>query len=238
MSDIGILYTEANRLAVTEDRKWMTRRLPASFKEINEKPDEWELDSLFNSEGDPSKPYPQTRTYAAFLPAHNKDVVNVSFAKLPYAVGDMMYIKEPHYLYGYWEGIQLPGALFPYKWRFRADKSFGVWFPDNLPPSLHLCKYERGPGWFKRSPLFMFKEDARHWQRVTGVNVERLQSISEDDVIAEGCQPRTHMGPCRIYTPAKDVYHTLWDSIHGPGAWELNPWVPAVSFERLAKEEV
>lgn len=102
MRDIGILYTEENRLAVIEDRKTMTRRLPASFKEINEKPDEW-LYSGLNCDGD-----------ALFHPWSKVDPFNINdtvIVKLPYAVGDLLYIKEPHYLYGRWESSLDTGSI-------------------------------------------------------------------------------------------------------------------------------
>lgn len=30
----------------------------------------------------------------------------------------------------------------------------------------------------------------------------------------------------------QQVYALLWESINGPGSWDANPWVWAVSFER------
>jgi hypothetical protein len=29
-------------------------------------------------------------------------------------------------------------------------------------------------------------------------------------------------------------FRSLWTSINGPSSWEANPWVAAISFERLA----
>ena len=233
MNDIGILYTEVNRLAVIEDRKAMTRRLPASFKVINEKPDEWEF-SGFTEDG----------ILACFEKKYG-----FALCKLPYAAGDMLYIKEPHYKFGFWEPIQLPGALKPYKWRFHYDECEGVYFPDNIPPRILgcVCTSREQIGWFKRSPLFMFKEDARHWQRVKAVKVERLQSISEEDAKAEGVSPCTwhHLpdgdgedisglpGFPDDHCPYRNGFANVWDSINGPGAWERNPWLVAVALERV-----
>jgi hypothetical protein len=80
---------------------------------------------------------------------------------------------------------------------------------------------------------------------VTDVRIERLQDISEADAIAEGiehskdqpgdvspgwrnyCDPRWRYS---LPTPGGS-YATLWDSINGPGAWDANPWVVAISFE-------
>jgi hypothetical protein len=32
---------------------------------------------------------------------------------------------------------------------------------------------------------------------------------------------------------ARDGFRSIWMNIHGPGAWEANPWVWAISFERV-----
>jgi hypothetical protein len=68
--------------------------------------------------------------------------------------------------------------------------------------------------------------------KVTGVKVERLQEISEEDAKAEGVKR-----PVKVCdddgTSYTDGFGDLWESIHGPGAWEKNPWVAAISFERV-----
>jgi hypothetical protein len=58
---------------------------------------------------------------------------------------------------------------------------------------------------------------------------QRLQEISDDDAVAEGGDPiqarmYPELGTCR------DWYADLWNSLHGPDAWDANPWVVAVSF--------
>lgn len=60
---------------------------------------------------------------------------------------------------------------------------------------------------------------------VTGVRVERLQDISEADAIAEGT-PFPFGGWV-------GGYQKLWESINGPGSWDLNPWVWVVEFKRV-----
>jgi hypothetical protein len=77
--------------------------------------------------------------------------------------------------------------------------------------------------------------------RVTGVRVERLQEISEEDARAEGVQP-VHIevtgcpeGVCGGGAlTAREQFGGLWDSINGKRApWASNPWVWCVSFERI-----
>jgi hypothetical protein len=64
---------------------------------------------------------------------------------------------------------------------------------------------------------------------VTGVRVERLQDISEDDARAEGVTPTICLpGDVVAYGPA---FAHLWDSINRTRApWDSNPWVWVIEF--------
>lgn len=82
-----------------------------------------------------------------------------------------------------------------------------------------------------RPSIHMPRAASRITLEVTGVRVERLQSISRGDAMAEGCPfPNMAAGP----DPRK-WYAELWDDINGPGAWDLNPWVWVVEFSRTAR---
>lgn len=78
---------------------------------------------------------------------------------------------------------------------------------------------------------------------VTDVRVQRLQDISEEDAIAEGCRPffdetdpeivHGPNGTPHEMIPLKgptDHFRNLWNNINGPGSWEANPWVAAYTF--------
>jgi hypothetical protein len=99
-----------------------------------------------------------------------------------------------------------------------------------------------------RASMHMPRWASRITLEITEVRVERLQSISEDDAIAEGCT-HTDFGPNKWQQPrpgwkcgdapsgheqcmhsATYAYASLWDDINGAGAWNTNPWVWAVSF--------
>lgn len=95
-----------------------------------------------------------------------------------------------------------------------------------LRPSIHV------PRWASRLTL-----------TVTDVRVQRLQDISEEDARAEGVatiappDPRDgarHFGVLGVAAidrlTASKAFADLWNSINGPGAWQANPWVAAISF--------
>lgn len=78
-------------------------------------------------------------------------------------------------------------------------------------PSIHMPKYL-----------------ARLWDRVTEIRVERLQDISDYDARCEGHDILLHGEDSLAW------YKKLWESINGPGSWELNPWVWVIKTEILS----
>lgn len=76
--------------------------------------------------------------------------------------------------------------------------------------------------------IHMPRAASRITLEVTGVRVERLQDISEADARAEGAAAPPHLS-------YRDGYAWLWDSINGPGAWDLNPYVWCISFRVLER---
>lgn len=71
--------------------------------------------------------------------------------------------------------------------------------------------------------IFMPRWACRLVLEVTEVGVERLHDLTEEDARAEGVE-------------TKASFSTLWESIHGRGAWDENPWVWVVKFKRLNGE--
>ena len=81
---------------------------------------------------------------------------------------------------------------------------------------------------------------------VTDVRVQRLQDISEEDAMAEGVERlksgrgyysakhgrgAVHFGVYHDY--ATEAFADLWETIHGPDAWDRNCWVAAYTFRRV-----
>lgn len=95
--------------------------------------------------------------------------------------------------------------------------------------------------------IHMPRHASRITLEVTGVRIGRLQEISEADSLAEGVFKKvgatpigdaveTATGGELIYalpTQAREEYRRLWEQIHGPGSWAVNPWVWVVEFKRL-----
>ncbi|WP_282372967.1 hypothetical protein [Pseudomonas sp. PS02290] len=77
---------------------------------------------------------------------------------------------------------------------------------------------------------------------ITAVRVERLQDITYEEAVAEGvhrdsaCRMWTATdegGACRKYPVL--AFRDLWSGINGAEAWDANPWVWVVEFERVTR---
>ncbi|MCA3307673.1 MAG: hypothetical protein ING00_17930 [Roseomonas sp.] len=152
--------------------------------------------------------------------------------RCPYgAPGDTLWVRESLYIWGRWRKDGLRKNGLP-SWRFeevgqRADPD-----PDlGLIGSAHvrhLLKF-----WLRPS-IHMPRWASRITLRITDVLVERLHEITEDDALAEGVTPldyAAHHVAARC--GARIAFEQLWNTINGPGAWEANPWVWVISFEKV-----
>ncbi len=104
--------------------------------------------------------------------------------------------------------------------------------------------------WKWKPSIFMPKEAARIFLKVTNVRVERLQDITEEDAISEGilrCPKADNTGTAYYDYSGKQTpvsynfdspiasFKTLWQSINGRESWEANPWVWVYEFEQVEK---
>jgi hypothetical protein len=144
--------------------------------------------------------------------------------KLRYQPGDILWVQET------WKCIKYDSM--------DGDLTYGVEFKDGTRRYFEFDDNERfhqfGKFAFKngwQSPYFMPREAARLFLTVRDVRVERLQDITEDDALKEGCLPGFFYGA--VVISAKGKFHALWDSINGKKhPWESNPYVWVISFER------
>lgn len=153
----------------------------------------------------------------------HQDIVNGADAGLPCpygALGDLLWVRE---------GFAVQPELWadnrgPQPLHYTADQVIGfAGKPDTRQiedyrskPSIHM------PRWASRITL-----------RITDVRAERLQDIREDDARAEGCDPVIHEDGAIDCGTRKTTFARLWNRINGAGAWEANPWVWVLSFERV-----
>ncbi|MFP5223146.1 MAG: hypothetical protein ACLGSA_12720 [Acidobacteriota bacterium] len=119
---------------------------------------------------------------------------------------------------GHGYNVLYPASEAPVEWYDMRNERLTT----ACKPSIHM------PRWACRILL-----------EITGVRVERLQEISDDDAEAEGIERRwTCLNPgTGSYAHANDVhddFRSLWDSLATPGfTWAENPWVWVVEFKRL-----
>ena len=108
---------------------------------------------------------------------------------------------------------------------WQKPNNYGIWtVPDHemefdgaWTPSIHM------PRWASRINLL-----------ITGVRVERLNDISQEDAKSEGCCYGRGGGVPDLAVSPADHFPTLWESIYGIKSWAANPWVWVIEFERVA----
>lgn len=107
--------------------------------------------------------------------------------------------------------------------------------------------YESYAGWSNK--MFVRANLMKHHIKITDVKVERLQSISDEDILREGIRKDGYAGGCMYFynktyirkgnTIVNPIYNTtpmsafasLMYKVCGGEVWESNPWVVAYSFE-------
>ncbi len=131
--------------------------------------------------------------------------------------GDQLWVRET------WARYNIDQASHDMAYRATTPAD---WPKDGLwRPSIHM------PRWASRINLL-----------ITGVRVERLNDISEQDAISEGLECYVDDG-VPYYGPFNNgdcrpdvVFRGLWDSIYGQKEgenWQANPWVWVIEFERM-----
>lgn len=135
--------------------------------------------------------------------------------------GEMLWVREC-FSYGFSvdKDVERRHLITPWFW---ADGNPEQGDYAKPRPSIHM------PRWASRTTL-----------EITGVRVERLNSISEMDAYHEGIdvegEPYLAAESAKsagVNCPPASVcaYADLWDSINGSGAWHVNPWVWVVEFK-------
>lgn len=84
-----------------------------------------------------------------------------------------------------------------------------------------------------RSSIHMPRWASRLTLEIVEVRVQRVQEISEADAVAESTAQRAMESNAVLACEMLEAFGKLWDSIHGPGTFERNDWVWAITFRRL-----
>jgi hypothetical protein len=165
------------------------------------------------------KPQPSAPHFAHFRDGSTEYTIGScgKGKRVPYAPGDRLYVREAMH----WTD----------NLRFVADDT-PVDF-DRMPDGFTA-------GRAHVSGMFMPRWASRITLTVTEVRAQRVQDISEEDAMAEGVESgQTSRGRmwkaygeepnCWVDTPRMSFIR-LWNSIHGPDAWDRNDWVAAYTF--------
>jgi len=139
-----------------------------------------------------------------------------------------------------------------------------------IVPENDLAEYERDPAPFRLPAFCQYRADNNElghhaqsgpeadqfgWQtaihmprwasrinlRITAVRAEKIQDISEDDIMAEGVQTDSHFLN-NFFTmnmnaeSPKEAYRKAWQKQYGATSWEVNPWVWVIEFARVERD--
>ncbi len=135
----------------------------------------------------------------------------------PYAPGDRLWVREAWRFDAEWDDC--PPREF--------DGADAIHYEADGETRLHLWGNPFTPGRL-RPPIHMPRWASRLTLLVTDVRVQRLQEITAEDVTAEGIPFEADALAPYEWSVAR--FADLWNTIHGPDAWDANPWCAAISF--------
>lgn len=164
------------------------------------------------------------RTYAVHNYADAEHTTKLSIAErtCPICPGDILYVRET------WQYIDFAGEHNGYV--YKASENGNLWGTET-------------EGWTWKPSIHMPKEAARIFLKVTGVRVERLQDMTEEDALKEGVDTGVLFTDDEtLEIPALRRFQKLWNSTIKKSdmdkyGWNENPWVWVIEFERLEVEE-
>ena len=113
------------------------------------------------------------------------------------------------------------------------------WLPTEKENEVIRMVKENHPGCTNK--MFVKPELMAHYIKITGVDFERLQDISDEDCLAEGIMYdpkgvakygyRIGEGKSKWYRTPKDAFSSLIDKVSGKGTWDSNPYVYVFTFK-------
>ncbi len=163
-----------------------------------------------------------------------------------------------------------PGDLLWVRENWASSKALDKVKPSNILSGFP-CEYQAGGTslmnynelidrgrW--RPSIHMPKHAARIWLKVKDVRVERVQDISEEDILKEGVRIPVNRETGNVvvrlgvdnsalsFLPEKSIntkytqsqllfahWAELWCKVNGRQSWDANPWVWVITFEELSR---
>ncbi|WP_130835341.1 hypothetical protein [[Erwinia] mediterraneensis] len=135
-----------------------------------------------------------------------------------------------------------------------------------MVPEDKVCAYERDPVAFRTPEFCQYRADSAGldhnpeaeqfgWQtaihmprwasrinlEITAVRAQKIQDITDDEIMAEGVQTDTHFLN-NFFTMSmnaespKEAYRKAWQKQYGATSWEVNPWVWVIEFRHVKRE--
>lgn len=155
------------------------------------------------------------RTYAVhnFADREHTEMLSTGERTCPICPGDILYVRET------WK--KAPNGYYYYEdWQRNDIADVTKWKPS----------------------IYMPKEAARIWLKVTDVRVERLQDITIEGIRKEGLEPRFNVKDKFSDGIARGRFLELWNNTIKKSdldhyGWDANPYVFVIEFERCEKPE-
>ena len=168
------------------------------------------------------KPQPKTQLYPVPIgvcwDGYFVEKDSPVMVKPPYFPVDILYVRETWQFMGSVSNVSRKADRYIYRATWSGNEQPLAW----------------------RSSIYMPKEAARIFLRVTDVKVERLQDIDDDKALKEGCG--IWGGVDWAAFPEED-FKRIWGNTIKPAdralyGWDSNPWVWVIEFERIEKAEI
>lgn len=160
----------------------------------------------------------------------------------PYRPGDILYVRET------WNICNMCADGNTIVFIYKANKSeeesaMEVKVSDELYDKYERSMAENNPEW--RPSIYMPKEAARIFLKVTNVRVERLQDIDDEQAKEEGANWRNGKNVGfeeKMRRSAVERFAEIWNSNIKKSdldryGWDANPWVWVIEFEVIQADE-
>lgn len=180
----------------------------------------------------PGADYIETDTDGNVIGIYNQYEGKVldKMAYAPYQPGGILYVRE------IWCAYHMPDGSVIYK--YKASDPNG----NRRPTGQEYDDSWEIRQW--RPSIYMPKEAARIFLKVTDARVERLQDITDEQAKEEGSNWRNGKNVGfeeKMRRSAAERFAEIWNSTIKKSdleryGWEANPWVWVIEFERVVEE--